>query len=134
MARVPVSHEEVNEQEKLRKILQSINDALDVLEAGDNVTGADIADDAVSVEHLDDGILPSHVVKYAGEFTTVGGDATEVITVTGVTATDLVFVISKSGNANVLRAVPTTNTITVTMSADPGNDDVLAYMVLRAVA
>lgn len=38
--------------------------------AADAVDGTKIADDAVSLEHLDSGITPSHIVVYAGEFTT----------------------------------------------------------------
>lgn len=74
----------------------------------------------------------SHVVKFAGLFTTAGGDTTETISVTGVVSSDLVFVFSKTGNAQVVRAAAGTDEITVTTSADPGNDDVLQYMVLRA--
>lgn len=105
--------------------------------AADAVTGAKIEDDAVSVEHLDDGILPSHVVKYAGKFTTLGGDATEVITVTGLLTTDVVHVTVQTAGGtprSIVAAVLTSNTITVTMSGDPSTDHILAYSVLRAAA
>lgn len=105
--------------------------------AADAVTGAKIEDDAVSVEHLDDGILPSHVVKYAGKFTTLGGDATETITVTGMLATDVVQVTVQTtgtGNRTIVDAIPTNNTITVTLSGDPSTNHILAYVVHRAVS
>lgn len=96
-----------------------------------------IADDAVSLEHLDDGILPSHVVKYAGEFTTVGGDTDETISVAGVVATDLVVVTLHTAGATpvtVIDAAAGTDQIDVDMSADPSNDHVLTYVVYRAAA
>lgn len=105
--------------------------------AADAVDGTKIADDAVSAEHLDDGILPSHVAKYAGTFTTVGGDAAEAITVTGAAATDIVVVTVKTAGvspASVVAAAAATNAINVTMSADPSSDHVLQYVVFRAVA
>lgn len=105
--------------------------------AADAVTGAKIEDDAVSSEHLDDGILPSHVVKFAGEFTTAGGDASEIISVSGMLATDLAFVMLKtegSSPVTVDAAAAANDQIDVTMSADPSNDHVLVYQVLRAVS
>ncbi len=97
----------------------------------------DPADGSISLEHLDSGIVPSHVVKYAGKFTTLGGDATEVITVTGLAATDVVHVTVQTAGGtprSIVASVLTTNTITVTMSGDPSTDHILAYSVLRAAA
>ena len=102
----------------------------------DAIDGTLIADDAVSLEHLDAGITPAYVVKYAGEFTTVGGDATETITVTGALATDIALVTlhTATGTARtILTAVAIENAITVTMSDDPSTTHVLSYMLLRAV-
>jgi hypothetical protein len=67
----------------------------------------------------------------------VGGSATEAFTVTGVAATDLVFVQVKNDGTNnraVLSAAATLNTITVIFSGDPGADLVLYYQVLRAAS
>jgi len=78
----------------------------------------------------------SHYVVFAGEFTTAGGDAAEVITVTGALATDLAFVQLKTEGASpvtVDAAAAATDAINVTMSADPSNDHVLVYQVLRAI-
>ena len=78
---------------------------------------------------------PSHYVAYAGQHTTAGGDATEVATVTGVLATDVIVSViedAASGAANILKVVPTANTITWTFNADPTADHLINYAALRA--
>lgn len=103
----------------------------------DAVTNAKLADDAVSLENLDSGITPSHIVVYAGQPTTAGGAAAEAITVTGAAATDLAFVQmvdDGTNNVTIVDAVVTTNTLTVTFSGDPGNDAVINYQLLRAAS
>lgn len=92
---------------------------------------------AIDLAMLSAGITPSHVVKFAGQPTTVGGAAAEAFAVAGVLATDLAFVqIVNDGGANVtvLQAVCTIDTLTVTFSANPGNDCVFNYQILRAAA
>jgi len=84
---------------------------------------------------LSAGITPSHVVKFAGQPTTVGGAAAEAFAVAGVLVTDLAFVqVVNDGtnNRTVLQAVCTADTLTVTFSGDPGNDLVFNYQILRA--
>lgn len=101
------------------------------------IATGDIADDAVSVEHLDDGILPSHVVKFAGEFTTAGGDTAEQASVSGVVATDIVIASILDNGTNdvtLLQSAAGTDVIDFTMSADPSSDCVISYVVLRAAA
>lgn len=101
------------------------------------VATANIQANAVTLAKLASGITPSHIVKYAAEYTTTGGSASEAITVAGVLATDLVFVQVKNDGTNnrtVLQAAATLNTITVTFSGDPGADLVLYYQVLRAAS
>ena len=103
----------------------------------DAVTNAKIADDAVSLENLDSGIAPSHIVVYAGQPTTAGGAAAEAITVTGAAATDLAFVEmvdNGTNNTTIVSAVVTLNTLTVTFSANPGADAVINYQLLRAAS
>jgi len=81
-------------------------------------------------------LAPSHVIKHAAQATTVGGAAAEAITVTGALATDLAFVQLKNdgtNNVSILSAAVTLNTLTVTFSADPGNDAVIYYQLIRAV-
>jgi hypothetical protein len=104
----------------------------------DAITTAKILDGNVTLAKLAAGITPSHVIKFAGQLTTVGGAAAEAFTVTGaVAATDIAFVqIVDDGTANVtaLQAVVTNNTLTVTFSANPGNDCVFNYQIIRAVS
>lgn len=103
----------------------------------DSVDGAEITDDAISAEHLDDGILPSHIVVYAGEMTTAGGDATETINQAGILDSDIVHVTlhtKGSSPQTILTALAITDNITVTFSANPSSDHVMSWSVLRAVA
>ena len=114
------------------RILQGTNVVVDA-EGNTN----DIADGAVTLAKLATAVAPSHVVKFAAQATTAGGAAAEAITVTGLAATDLVFAqIKDNGTSNVtlLQAVPTANTLTLTFSADPGNDTVVYYQALRATS
>lgn len=101
------------------------------------LTGAGIADDAVSLEHLDSGIEYTHRVFAAGEFTTVGGDATESITVAGALATDLAFVVLKTPGVSpetIISSAAGIGAITVVFSADPSTDHVVTYQLLRAAS
>lgn len=76
-----------------------------------------------------------YFVKFAGTFTTVGGDANESITVTGMTSSDIAIVTLKAKGAvprTILTAAANTNAIDVVLSGDPSTDHVISYMVLRA--
>ena len=67
-------------------------------------------------------------------FTTQGSDAIEVITISGVAATDVAIVtlaVKGSTPRTILTAACTTNTVTVTLSGDPSTDHVLAVLVVR---
>ena len=80
-------------------------------------------------------LQPSHVVKYAGTFNTLGGDATETISVPGVLGTDIVTVTVKTKGAvpvSIVAATAAVDSITVTTSANPAADHVLQYVVFRA--
>lgn len=115
----------------VKKLEKDLGDLLD------NTEGLDLPDDSVSLEHLDSGITPSHIVVYAGEVTTAGGDATEAETVTGVLATDLVVgsIHTEGASPVTLDAiVASADTITSTWSADPSTDHVYTYIVYRAAA
>jgi hypothetical protein len=101
----------------------------------DNAGVTAIGATKVVLAMLATGIAPSHVVKFAGEFTTVGGDADESITVTGALATDLAFVVLKTPGSTprtVLNAEAATDAIEVEFSGDPSTDHVVTYQVLRA--
>lgn len=115
-----------------RKVLASVKEYLDA-----GLSSAQIADSAVTLAKLAAGVSPSHVVKFAGKHTTAGGSATEVKTVTGVAATDIVVVTLQTKGATprtIITAAPTTNTITYLFSGDPSTDHIVAYTVLRAAA
>lgn len=105
--------------------------------ANNAITTAKILNGNVTLAKLATGITPSHVVKFAGQETTVGGAAAEAFTVTGALDTDLAFVqIVDNGSSNVtaLQAVMTADTLTVTFSANPGADTIFNYQILRAAA
>lgn len=106
--------------------------------ANDAITTAKILNANVTLAKLASGITPSHVIKFANQVTTVGGAAAEAFTVTGaVAATDRAFVQvvdNGTNNVTVLQAVVTTNTLTVTFSADPGNDAVINYQLIRVAS
>lgn len=100
---------------------------------GVSTIGASTIDKAM----LSSGISASHIVKFGGQHTTVGGGAAEAITVTGALVTDLAFVQlvdDGTNNVSVLSAAVTADTLTVTFSADPGNDAVINYQLIRATA
>lgn len=106
--------------------------------ANDAITTAKILDANVTLAKLAAGIAPSHIIKFGGQLTSVGGAAAEAFTVTGaVAATDRAFVQVVNDGPNdvtVLQAVVTNNTLTVTFSADPGAGAVINYQLIRAAA
>ncbi len=93
---------------------------------------------AIDLAMLSAGITPSHVIKFGGQLTTVGGAAAEAFAVAGaLAASDRAFVqIVDDGTANVtvLQAVVTNDTLTVTFSANPGNDTIFNYQIIRAAS
>jgi hypothetical protein len=110
-----------------------------------SITATELASDAVitvkvlnaniTKAKLETALQPSHVVKYAGTFNTLGGDVTESISVPGALGTDIVMVSVKTAGASpasIVAATGASNAITVTMSVDPSTDHVLQYLVLRA--
>lgn len=93
---------------------------------------------AITLAKLAAGVAPQSIIKFAAQYTTTGGAAAEAITVTGAAAaTDYAFVQVVSQGTNtvtVLKAVVTDNTLTVTFSADPGNDAIINYQIIRAAS
>lgn len=76
------------------------------------------------------------VIVAAGDFTTAGGDAAEVIPVAGALATDRCLVtITNSGTNDVTIAAAAcgADDIDVTLSADPSTDCTMDYVVFRQV-
>ena len=95
-----------------------------------------IKEGSVTLALLDESIAPAFVVKFAGQHTTAGGDANETATVTGVLATDIVIATIEDNGANnvtLLQTAAAANAVNFTLSADPGTDCVINYMVLRSV-
>jgi hypothetical protein len=76
----------------------------------------------------------SHYIAYAGLHTTVGGAAAEAVTITGAKSTDIPIVGYSATNDTdtILKAVMTTDTMTVTCSADPSTVHGFWYLILRA--
>lgn len=103
----------------------------------DAIGNGQIADDAVSLEHLDSGITPTHIIIASGSHTTAGGDTAESITVTDMLSTDKAIVIMESTGANaalVAAAIAADGSISVTMTCDPSTDHKLAYIGVRAAS
>ena len=95
-----------------------------------------IASGSVVLASLAAGVTHSHVIKFANKVTWSGSGASLAITVAGVAATDVVMVTIQGAPteaAHLVSATPTTNTVTVTLSAaNTSNDAVIAYQVIRA--
>jgi hypothetical protein len=104
----------------------------------DEISSSEIAAGAITLAKLASGVTPSHVVKYSGKITWSGSGASLATTVTGVAATDIVQATIQtvpSEAAYLVSAAPTTNTITLVLSAaNTSNDAVIAYTVFRAAA
>jgi len=83
--------------------------------------------------------LINFVVVYAGEHTTIGGAAAEPKTLAGVLSTDIILAaVSFTGTTarKLLKAVPTTDTLTFTFDGNPntGTAHKVMYAILRAVS
>jgi len=93
---------------------------------------------SIDLAMLSAGITPSAIIKFHGQLTTVGGAATEAFVIAGALGvSDRAFVQivnDGTGNVTVLQAVVTDNTLTVTFSANPQNDTVFNYQLIRAAA
>ena len=108
-----------------------------VLSSTFSVVGT-VGNGSVTLAKLASGVTPSHVVKYAGKITWSGSGASLATTVTGVLSTDIVVATIQTAPtqaAYLVSAAPTTDTITITLSAaNTGNQAVIAYTVFRAAA
>lgn len=107
------------------------------LNLSNSLVAGDLTAGSVTLAKLAAGVTPSHVVKFAGSFTTAGGDANESITVSGCLNTDIAIVVlhTKGGTPRtILTAQAATDAINLEFSGDPSTDHVVSYMVLRAAA
>jgi len=100
--------------------------------------------DMVAIHHADgqdlfsynaaNGTLVAEGASFVAQYTTTGGAAAEAIAIPGVLATDLAFVQvvdDGTGDVTLLMAACTTDTLTVTFSADPVADTIINYQILR---
>lgn len=104
--------------------------------AASAITSGKIASAAVTLAKLAAGITPSHICVFAGKYTTTGGAATEAQTIAGLLSTDIVVATlqAHSSTQTLILAVPTSNTLTYTFSADPSSSTIVSYSVMRAAA
>lgn len=101
------------------------------------ITTAMLGNGIVTLAKLSATVAPQSIIKYSAKYTTVGGAAAEAITISGALATDLAFVqlvAPGSNTVSVNHAVMTSNTLTVTFSADPGNTAIINYIITRAAS
>lgn len=102
------------------------------------ITTAMLQAASVTLAKLAAGITPSHVAKFGGKITWSGSGATLATAVTGVLSTDIVIAtiqVPPTQAAFLKNATPTTDTITLALSAaNTSNDAVIGYTVFRAAA
>jgi len=115
-----------------------LNEGTVALPVWSAIEAGTLADGSVTKAKLATGVKATFMDMFLDDsYTTTGGAAAEVITVTGAVATDKVIVSLYDAGTNtvsIASAVAGTDQITVTFSADPGNDAVIAYVVKRATA
>lgn len=90
---------------------------------------------SVALADLSSGIAPSHVIKFAGNVTSLGGAASEAFTITGLATTDIVLLTVKDNgpsNVTILEHSLATNQLTIVFSANPGAGAIVSYVVHRA--
>lgn len=105
--------------------------------ANSAVTTAKIANSNVTLGKLASGITPSHIIVAGGFFNFAGGSATATTTIGTAQVGDLpIAVISGSTNAVSIQKVfmNSGTTLNVVMSADPGADSFITYMLFRAAS
>lgn len=105
----------------------------------DGIDGTNLADSAVSLEHLDSGIAPAYVCVGGVLHTWDAGVATsDTATITGVLATDLIvgnFTTTNTNGVTIEQIARTgTDTVTITTSGNAADGDVIAIAAFRAAA
>ena len=96
--------------------------------------GAGCIINAIALRPKVTGDAATHTIEYAGNFQSVGGDATENITVTGSLATDIAIINQSVNHSQITRyGAAGVDEIIVTMDADPSTDEYVSYMIVRAV-
>lgn len=77
----------------------------------------------------------THTIVFAANFTTSGGNAVEDLTVSGALLTDIVIAVQSVNAGQTLEfgQVSAADTLSFTFNSDPGSDEKISYMVLRAI-
>lgn len=103
---------------------------LEDLDPTDGVAGAVIAYDATAGAWVV--YATPALPKYEAKYSNAGGSATVTISVPGVLSTDKVFaqIESSANGVSIYKVTPSTNTITILCSGDPGAS-VITYRVDR---
>lgn len=106
--------------------------------ANNAVTTVKILNANVTLAKLAAGVTPSHVAKFAGTITWSGGLASLATTIAGLAATDKVSCtvrVKGTESLYILSAIPTTDTLTITLdAANTSNDCQIDYIAFRAAA
>lgn len=101
-----------------------------------STTGAGLAILEINLPADNAQFMDKYYTVAQGSFTTTAGSATQTVTIAGlVAATDFAYTQLKVVGAtprSILTANVTTNTLTVVMSGDPGNDHAISYEIRRA--
>lgn len=107
--------------------------------AADAIDSDQIADDAVSLEHLDSGIAPHDIVFYAGDISWTSSGTTDSTNLSGtvtIASGDIVLGSISSAptqSAYLVSCAASGNAITAELSAaNTSNDAVVSYMILRS--
>ena len=99
---------------------------------------ASIADNSITLAMLVAIISPIRIVKLSGTITWSGSGATLASSVSGALSTDIVMAtitVKPTQAAYLVRAVPTTDTITFELSAaNTSNDAQISYVIFRATS
>lgn len=102
------------------------------------ITTAMLQAASVTLAKLAAGIAPSNVAKFGGKITWSGSGTSLATTVTGVVSTDIVIATIQTAPtqaAYLVSAAPTTDTVTLTLSAaNTSNNAVISYLVFRVAA
>lgn len=109
----------------------SANGTVTITLSADPATAMHVSGIVVRPNSTDD--AESHSIVYAGSTTTAGGAAEEAITVTGALTTDIVIALQSTFVDQILEfSHAVADAINVTFDGDPGTDEVVTWMVLRA--
>jgi hypothetical protein len=105
--------------------------------ADDAVTNSKIADQQVTIEKLELALQPSSVLMFNGNSNYAGGSAQTTITVTGALTSDhsIAQLKASSSPVSIIKTeITSSNTLTVSFSADPGANTQIAWFVYRDIS